>query len=412
MSFFEKYKKILLILAFLGICLLFGYLLYSLFFKPIVAPPLGEDGAGTSTTGQLPAAGEGAGKNISPENEAEDEFDNTLPINRASEIALGGLTKTTALTDAPSLNPTLSSNGEEIQYYNQADGKFYRVDKNGELIAMTDKVFYNVNNVVWAKSKDKAILEYPDGANILYNFNTNKQITLPAHWKDFDFDPASDNIVMKSMGLDPDNRWLAVASADGSQVKPLEHLGAKDATVYPSWSPNNQIAAMFTESRDFDRQELYFVGLNGENFKSTIINGRGFQSQWSPKGDQLLYSVYSSDNDLKPSLWTVKAEGNAIGDGRKKLNLETWADKCAYANATDLYCAVPETMPEGAGLFPELAEGINDVLYKIDTKTGVKKIIAIPDGNFSIAKIMVSENENYLYFTDKTDQLIHKVKLK
>jgi len=214
------------------------------------------------------------------------------------------------------------------------------------------------------------------------------------------------------MGIDPNNRWLVVSEADGAKIKPLESLGTKDNTVYPAWSNNNQIVAMYTEGVDFDRQEVFFLGLNNENFKSTIVEGRGFEPKWSPEGDRLLYSVYSSRTDMKPNLWVVNAQGEDIGTDRKNLNLQTWAHKCTYGNDTDLYCAVPSQLEEGAGIFPDLAKGTTDRLYKINTTTGVKKLVAIPDSDYSMENLSVSENGYYLYFTDQATGRLHNIKLK
>jgi len=312
----------------------------------------------------------------------------------------------------PSLAAVLASNGSDLQYYNQNDGKFYRLTKDGQTALLSDKIFYQVENITWSPDKNKAILEYPDGSNIIYDFLIKKQITLPIHWKDFAFSPDGSKVVMKSLGLDPDNRWLAITNNDGSKARRLEALGNKDETVYPSWSPNNQTVALYTEGIDFDRQEVFFVGLHGENFKSMVIEGRGFQPQWSPQGDRLLYSVYSSNNDLKPLLWIANAEGDTIGSNRKNLNVETWANKCVFANSVDLYCAVPEKLEEGAGLFPEMAKNTKDNLYKIDTQTGLKKLIAIPDNNYNMSNLMISSNNYYLYFTDEATKTLHKINLK
>ncbi|RLC36484.1 hypothetical protein DRH27_05170, partial [Candidatus Falkowbacteria bacterium] len=367
----------------------------------------------TTTIGGFPGADDGTGTQISPDKRKEPLSGGVkLPKAKASSVALGGLTETTQLNDTASLGTTLSANGKDVQYYDASDGKFYKIDKYGDVSALSDKIFHNVENVNWSPNKNKAILEYPDGANIIYDFTAKTQVTLPKHWKDFDFSPTGDNIVMKSMGLDPDNRWLAISSDDGSKIQPIEPLGTKDSTVYPEWSNNNQIIAMYTEGVDFNRQEVFFVGLNNENFKSTIVEGRGFQPKWSPEGDRLLYSVYSSDDNLKPNLWVVNAQGDSIGSGRKKLNIETWADKCAYSNSSEIYCAVPEDLPEGAGLFPELAEQTSDQLYKIDTRTGLKKLIAIPDDSYNMSNIMISEDEKYLYFTDSATKRIYKINLK
>ncbi|MEA1963257.1 MAG: hypothetical protein U9M94_03425 [Patescibacteria group bacterium] len=412
MNFWHKYQKLILITGFLAVCLSIGYFLYLIFFKPsIPTTPIDKEKTSTSSMDGFPDSDPGK-KIIDGAENKEQTSDTFLPQSRASEVAKGGLTKTSKLNNESSLKPIIDADGNSLQYYNKEDGHFYKIDKNGKTVLISEKTFYNVENVVWADTKNKAIIEYPDGANTLYNFNTNKQITLPAHWKDFNFNSGSEKIVMKSIGLDPGNRWLAVAGDDGSNVRALEPLGTKDRTVYPAWSPNNQIAAVFTESRGFDRQEVYFVGLNNENFKSTIVDGRGFQPKWSPKGEKLLYSVYSSENNLKPNLWIVNAQGESIGSGRKNLNIETWAEKCTYSGASTLYCAVPENLPEGAGLFPELALESKDNIYKIDTNTGVKKLIAIPDQNFSMSNLNISENGYYLYFTDNKNNNIHKIKLK
>lgn len=408
MEFFSRYKKIFLIIAFIIVSLLIGYLIYSLFFKPTTFEPT-ENGEITPS-GQLPVAQTGK-KSTSTDLITQPSQDG-LPESRASETAKGGLTKTSELTKTSTLSPTLNSAGTEVQYYNQEDGKFYKVDKNGGVSLLGDKVFHNVENVTWSPNKDEAILEYPDGANIIYNFNTKKQITMPEHWKDFNYSPNGDKIVLKSMGIDTDNRWLAVANKNGSQVKAIEPMGEEDDSVYTDWSPNNQMIAMHTKGVDFDRQEVFFIGLNEENFKSTIIEGRGFNPKWEPSGKRLVYSVYSSSNDMKPQLWVVDAEGNEIGNNRRKLTLETWASKCAFASNDEMYCAVPNDLPEGAGLFPELAKSTSDKLYQIDLNTGLKKIVAVPDGSYNMSNLIISENGDNLFFSDENTQKLYKIRLK
>jgi len=408
---FIKHKKIFLITGFILTVLILGYLLYLLFFKPTPPALIVTEPVATATPTGLPIAPTGPGQIVKPSPITGLPAEVT-PTKVASPIAQGNLTQTSQLNQVASFGTTLASNGRDLQYYNKTDGKFYRITKDGQITVLTDKVFHQVKTIVWSPDKNKAILEYPDGANIVYNFATNKQITLPSHWKDFAFSPNGQQIVMKSMGLDPDNRWLAIVNSDGSKARRIEALGEKDATVYPSWSPNNQIIAMYTEGIDFDRQEVFFVGLNKENFKSLVIEGRGFESKWSPKGDKLLYSVYSSKNDLKPLLWITNAQGENIGTGRKNLNVETWANKCVFVDDINIYCAVPEKLEQGAGLFPELAKNTSDRLYKIDTRTGLKKLVAIPDGNYNMSNIIVSDNSQYLYFTDETTGRLHKIRLK
>ncbi len=420
MNFFARYKKIFLILGFLAIVFGLGYLLWRFFFQPEIISPIATStpgvvsglpsaGLGTGTTGDLTGGPGGL--------PTTDSQGNVIPgqgapnANEPNPVAAGGTTHTEVLSKSPSLGPTLSNDGG-VQYYDKNDGKFYRIDSDGNKTLLSDKVFHSVDSVTWAPDKDKAILVYPDGSKILYNFNTQKQVTLPAHWKDFSFSPDSSQIISKSIGIDPDNRWLVVSNDDGSKTKAVEEIGTNDASVYPSWSPNNQIVAMYTEGVDFDRQEVFFIGLNGENFKSTIVEGRGFEPKWSTTGDRLLYSVYNSSDGLKPRLWIVDANADTISQNRRSIDLQTWADKCTFASNTEIYCAVPESLDTGAGLFPELADKTKDNLYKIDLETGSQKLIAVPDGSYNISQIIVGSDQDYLYFTDKFSGSIYKVKLR
>jgi hypothetical protein len=424
MTNFSHLKKPLLIIGFLFLVVLLGYLIWKLFFqeRAIILPP--EQEISTTTSGSLPAIGSGEeiiGEDITgsehlPFTEGEEEKDTPirdpdLESYRPKDVAEGGLTRANPIITSETLNPSLSSAGT-INYYNKEDGRFYKLDEDGNIIRLSDKIFHQVKKVTWAPQTNKAIIEYPDGSKISYDFDLEKQITLPSYWEDFSFSPNGEQIVTKSIGLDENNRWLIVSGADASKATALEPIGNRADYVYPSWSPNNQIVAYYTKGLDYDRQEIFFVGLNEENFKSTIVEGRGIQAQWSKNGDSLLYSAYHSRDGYRPKLWIVGASGDNIGANRLNLELNTWANKCTFASNSEIYCAVPETLEEGAGMFPELADRTKDNLYKIDLNTGAKTLIAVPDGAYNISQIIVPESQNQLYFTDKSNEMIYQVKLK
>jgi hypothetical protein len=421
MNFFTKYKKFFLVIGFIAVAVFLGFLLYQTFFTTNLAITPEITNKATSTSG-LPLANEGSGQISTSTGTGnltgnENIASSTNLINSAqpnantpSDTAIGGLTKVEALTTSPSLGATSSSSGG-VQYYNKDDGYFYKIDQNGNVTKMSDQVFHDVSNITWAPSKDKAILEYPDGSKILYNFTTQKQVTFPSYWQDFSFSPQSDQVIAKSIGLDPDNRFLVTASDDGSRVTNIEPIGT-NTTVQTSWSPNNQIVATYSKSLDFNRQDVFFVGLNGENFKSTTVEGRGLTYTWSKTGDRLLYSVYNSNSDEKPLLWIVDAQGDTINENRQSLGINTWADKCTFASNTDVYCAVPTNLQTGSGLVPAIAAGDSDELYKIDLTTGTKKLIATPDGSFNMSNVSVNNDQSQLTFSDKNTGLLYKIKLK
>lgn len=417
MESLQRYRKIIMIGVFVLVVFLLGLLLYKTFFKASSPINNGQTPTDQTSQGNLPTSPDGTGQvssttkpGLIPNNPSAVGPQDIGTIT--SPKASGGLTKTSNIYSNPVSGTILSSAGDGVQFYNQNDGKFYKIDNQGNSIPLSDKVFYNVDNITWSKQADKAVLEYPDGSNIVYNFNTQKQITLPKHWEDFDFSSNGQNIVAKSIGLDPDNRWLIISSDDGSRTQALEFIGENADKVISSWSPSNQSVAMYTKGVDFDRQELLFVGQNGENFKSTTVEGRGIDPLWNESGTQLLYSAYNTNSDLKPLLWIVGAQGDAIGQGRRSLGINTWASKCTFANQQEIYCAVPKELERGSGIFPDLAKKTSDDIYKININTGSKSLVAIPDGKYNIDSLNLSSDQSNLFFTDSTTKEIYKIELK
>ncbi len=403
-----NFKKIGLIVGLLLVAAVIGYFIYSLFFRaaPGTVPSdnqstdigsgLPQAGVGTpsgneQTEGQLPPTGEQPNiPNLpDPENDT---------VGVASDLGVSAS------------NLSFNASGS-MQFYNESDGKFYRLGADGKAQTLSDQEFVGASNIVWSPTDDKAIIEFPDGSKIRYNFTTKEQVTLPKHWEDFAFSPAGDKIVAKSIGLDVDNRWLVIANEDGTKAKTIEPLGENGADVISSWSPNNQSIAMYVKGSDFNRKEILFIGQNGENFKSITTEGRGFEPKWSPNGSELLYSVYSSDNDYKPTLWLTSAQGDTIGANRRLVGLNTWAEKCTYAGSA-VFCAVPQSLERGAGLFPELSDNTPDLLYRIDPQTGIKSPISLDGGSYSMQNLSVSPDGSYLYFTDTSTNRLRRIRLK
>jgi hypothetical protein len=159
---------------------------------------------------------------------------------------------------------------------------------------------------------------------------------------------------------------------------------------------------------------VYLIGQYGENFKTLQVRGRGFSGEWLPDGQHLLYSVYSDDTGTRPTLWITRADGENIGQNNRPLGLQTWVDKCTFT-ASSAYCAVPESLPEGVGYVPEVADGIPDIFYKIDLKTGAKTLLGRPTGDrsgYTASQLMVTADEDKLYFIDKQTGNLYDINLK
>lgn len=401
-------KKLLLIILFVAIVAGAGYAIYYFFFRgPAVPAPTEEEE--TVPTGQLPEAGAGQ----LPEG-AEDAAEQ-LALPTASSVAMGGLTQVESITPTVTTeNATLGGDGMSMQFYNPATGVFGKVLADGTMQNLSDEIFYNVENVTWSKDGTNAILEYPDGSNIVYDFQSKKQVTLPKHWENFAFSPQGDQIAALSMGIDPDNRWLFISDRDGSNAQAIEPLGNNADKVQVDWSPNNQIIATSRtgQAMGIDRQQVLLVGKHGENFPGLTVEGWGFDYKWSTTGDRMVYNVYNTKSNYNPTVWVVDASGNNIGQNRKQIKINTWAEKCTFSNNTTLFCAVPDYLPEGTGLQPSLADNIPDTIYKIDVVTGKKSAIGKPEDAPTIKSLSVSSDGKYIFYVDRATNRINKMRLK
>ncbi len=393
----DRTKKIIFGVVFVIVSVGIGYAIYRFLFQPLL--PSTPTTPSTTPIGQLPQAGTG-GKKPPVSTPPSTGLINAPSIPQPPTPI--PVSQTTLLRDGVTQAVSATANGQGVRFYNPDDGKFYRVLPDGSIVALSNKQFFNVKNVSWGHTTDKAILQFPDGNNVFYDFQEKRQVTLPQHWQDFDFSPDDQQVAAKSIGLDPDNRFLIVAKNDGNEARAIEPLGNNSANVTVDWSPNNQVVAFSNtgEPQGEGAQQIYLIGENHENFKALIAPGRGFVPNWSPTGQQLLYSVYHERNDLKPSLWVSQAAGDHIGENRRSLNLNTWADKCVWQDESRLICGVPQNLDTGAGLDRSQFAGVPDDIYRVDLQTGVSIKISAADQNHPIRQPVLSADKHKLIFTD------------
>ena len=403
-----KYKKILLIVGFIAIVFLMAWFLYSVFFAPAV-PDTVIVPTDQQPIGGLPDIGDGTG-----DRQVVTDPNTGLPIDTIDlpYVRTGDVTKVAVETtiDQQVAAVTKNSNGALV-YYNKEDGKFYSY-KSGEITPLSDKSFYDVDSIAWSKRGDRAILEYPDGHNIFYDFTKQKQISLPKEMKDFTFDQSGERIAAKVISDFPDNNWIVTTKYDGSGVLFVEFLGEKEKDVQMDWSPAGEIVATYREGIDFERQEVYPIGQSGGNIKSLVTDGRGFESSWSPQGDFVLYSVYNTNSAYKPTLYLADMGGDYTGSYKIDIGIHTWSDKCVFTgDSQKVYCAVPEELPELSGIFRELSDDVQDVFYEINLVTGSKRVIAAPK-DVNASGLQVSTDNSTLYFVNSMTGNLEEISIK
>lgn len=403
-------RKLLLIGAVLAAIIVIIWLIILAFRpQPPVEPGVNQE---PGRPGPLPSAG-----NLNLNVNQPEVGEGQLQFPEAAIVADGGRTASPALTSGPTLQP-FGSEGGRARYYDKDTCQFYEIQPNGERTVLSDSKYCDVRNITWSPDSDKTVLEFPDGANIVYDFTTQQQYTLPKEMTEFSFSPSGDQIAGKYLSpTNPADNWLVTISANGSQLTPIEPMGQNADKVHVGWSANNQVVALSRtgEAAGLFSQQVLLIGLHGENFRSLQIEGRGFIPRWTPDGQKLLYSVYNDQTNYKPTLYLTNANTNNVGTGKIALDLNTWADKCTFGGSY-AYCAVPQGLPEGAGFSRSLANGLPDEIWQIDLSTGGKALIAQPVNEsgqgIPTLNLTVSTDGRFLYFVDGFTNQLRSVQLK
>jgi hypothetical protein len=428
-----RFKKLGMILLFFAFVVLSGYMLYDMFFRPI-SPDIEEEpsGTGDGTLGGIGEREPGTGLTEDDEdyiiipvfdNPYHDEF---IPVDSSMlidipvptllpEQSVQQETSSYYLIETVNTNitksATLNEKSNALNFYDYDDQRFYKLDADGNKIALSDKQFYKVQDVTFSPVKDQAILEYPDGTTIMYDFDQEQQHTLPSSWTDFEFNNEGDKIAFRELNVQADYRWLSVANPDGTGKKLIQHLGENDTKIQINWSPNQQIVAQYPELENLSRSIVYFIGQNEENFKAIYVDGADVRLAWSPKGDSLLTSSYSPSSGFNPQLQIVSYDPSTNeATAKKTINLQTWADKCTYKDNATLICAVPTEMVSGAGMQPDVMKFTPDNLYEVDVKTGATRKILDNIQNYTMTNLSLGPDGN-LYFIDQNSGTLNKVLL-
>ncbi len=421
-----NYKKIFLVMGFVVVCLALLFLIYWMFFRT-AAPQPGEPGyLPPGITGQLPEAGSGfnagqlgtGGQLPQTGNLPATNTGGQAVAQQPDSFARGNTTYVLPLSADKTVGVALSPNKQGVVYYDKNSSQFYRLSADGkEKLLLSDEKFFAVENVVWSADSTQAIMTFPDGIKVYYNFATKKKTTLPKEVKEPVFNLSGSEIAFKYEGANAENNFVAIANPDGNKVKYIEDLGEEGNKVQTVFSPKEEVVAFYAKPSGLNSSEVFFIGQESENYKSLKIQGTRFKALWAPSGEKIIYQIVSQDTNYNPALWLTDARGDNIGNNNIALKLNTWVDKCVFASTNEIYCAVPKNLPQGSGLYPELSYEGGDDIYRVDLGTGQTRLLALPveqngNDNFKISHLSLAGDGRSLFFWNENNEQIYSLKLK
>lgn len=358
--------------------------------------------------GILPQIGGGGGSTT----------DNSQPTTNNNKDATGGSETGDETADGEALEAallqivkksiwgaTLTADGGRIIYYVRAGGKLETVDfAGGTPEQISPLTIVGIFDVVWQKAKRYNIVSYLEETTVKRFISataTTSIVFLPDGVRSFNFSPDSRSLaylLQKS-----EMTQLVTAAEDGKNPRVALETAIPDFSLV--WIAPKKILLQSTPSNKSSGVAYLFD--TGTKTLEKIFSGvRGNMTIASHDGNALLTSFI--ENDGRAALLLT----NQKGENARMVAPATLAEKCVFAkNAKTLYCAISQEsadLPDG-WLRGDLA--LQDQFVRIPLETLTAEAVS-DKTQIDAINIFLSPDEQYLFFQDKNDLTLWRLRLK
>ncbi len=319
-----------------------------------------------------------------------------------------------AVSDEGVVSAAYVKDSEMIRYY-AVDGRVWDVntDASGKK-SVADEELVGLQSVTWS----------PDGVQVIstfdkkgktefytYNYANGKGTKLKENLDTVKWDGIGAKIIYKYFDSQKKERTLNVADPDGSNWKKIVDIPFKHVSV--SAVPQSSNISFWNSPWASEETQLFVVGIGGTDLKKIFGGKFGADYLWSPNGQHAIISSLEEENSKKIVLGIIDKNGEY-----KNLGIPTFASKCVWSSDNKtVYYALPGGIPENVVIPNDyLAEKFNtvDTFWKINIETGKKeRIVELNElsEKYDASKIFLSNNEDALFFINKIDSKIYKIKL-
>jgi len=371
----------------------------------------------STTTGGFPDTGDSAGRKSSARlggGSSSSRISKDAPKNILTQ-----LTKN-AISGAAYYGTTTAL------YMERATGHIYKINLDGtNKIRLSNATVPKSFEASWSYKSDKMAVRYFEDpvpgsvkltvktflasiGHLLKATSTSeaelKGLALPSSVSEIAVSPAEDKVFYLNNAGDELTEGVVADFSNKSQKKIFE-LPFGEFNI--NWPTRDNIALLTKPSA---KAEGYLYFLNSKTGALIRILGgiKGLTAVVSPDGEKIVFGGLGQDG-MESKIYNLKTKTVS------ELGFATLADKCAWGkkNKNMVYCGVP-TVISGSNQPDSWYQGTNsfdDGIWSKNITTGESKNILSRFGA-DIMNIFVSDDENYLIFTDKNDGTLWSFKLK
>lgn len=305
----------------------------------------------------------------------------------------------------PILGATLSADNAKIMYYTKSGGKLEAVDFSGETQEQISPLtIVGIFDVVWQNAKRHSVISYLDSANAKRFINetaTTGVVFLPEG--------------IRSAVFSPDSRSLAylLRKSEITQLITATETGGKPQVVYETLVPDFSLLwiapkKILLQSAPSSHVAgiVYLFDTGTKTLEKIFSDIRGGMTIASPDGAALLTSFIGGDGRGALSLTNQK------GENAQSITPATMSEKCVFTkDAKTIYCAVSQDAQELPDAWFRGDIALEDQFMRIPADTLVAEVIS-DKTQFDATNLFLSPDGKYLFFQDKNDLTLWRLKLK
>ncbi|MEK7647331.1 MAG: hypothetical protein AAB378_03130 [Patescibacteria group bacterium] len=287
---------------------------------------------------------------------------------------------------------------DRVRYIEKSTGHVYEIGGDGSnRVRISNTTIPKIWSAEWSPKGDKAVLGIFDDSGIKYfsatfNGTSTEGVFLPNDINFGAYAPNTDKIVYTTIL----NSKTNLISVNASNTKQDKIYIAPPVDFLLTWPATNTISLLTRPSGAADGF-LYKLDIKSKILEKITGNLKGLDVSWSNKGNMILTSF----GGAKMSSRVILSTGEFVAEGPATL-----ASKCAWSHTKEaaIYCAIPAAAR--IGFYPDdWFQGkiaFSDYIEAIDFASSTVKFI-MGVSNFDIQKMIVGQNDKYLYFIDKND---------
>lgn len=316
---------------------------------------------------------------------------------------------------------TSSSQGITVRFIDRGTGNVYDVgtDTDGES-RVSNTTIPKIQEALWSKNGAKVIARYiGDNADSIKTYGAVITKSPDQSEGSLQGSYLTDNIQSVTANPDQNKIFYLLRHSGGSTGimsdfdgnRKIQLLDSPLQELLPSW-PTNSLVALATKPATGVPGFLFLLNTKTGELTEAIAKIPGLTALVNPNGSKVLYSEIGTKG------FFLKVYGFKNGSA-VYIAVATLPEKCVWSkNTTDIaYCAVPGFIPDGN--YPDdWYKGLvsfSDEIWKINTETGAGELLqklndATPQGIDGVA-LMLSPDEDYLFFTNKKDYHLWSLRL-